>query len=130
MRHRTSIVLWFSLTLLYTLLLHGEWAVHVMQLEIEPAGIADGVALVVASPKRRRVGLTVGADDAAATVVGCGGCLWLLALWYMANRLCPNIAGAILTIGPVRAFAHKWRLAGLALDLLQAERSRGRRIGR
>lgn len=130
MGQRCSIVLWFSLALLYALLLHGERAVHIVQFVIEAAGIADGVAFIVASPKRRRVGLTVGADDATATIVWRGCCFWLLALWYMANRLRTAIAGAIWTIGPVRALANEGYLAGLALDLLQCERCGGRGTAR
>lgn len=53
MGQRSSIVLWFSLALLYAILLHGERAVHIVQLVVEAAGIADGVAIIVASPKRR-----------------------------------------------------------------------------
>ena len=91
-----------------------------MQLEVEAARIADGITLIVASPERRRVGLAVGTDDTAAAIVGRRGCLWLLALGHMASRLNAAIAGAIWTVGPVRALAHKRCLAGLALDLLQA----------
>lgn len=74
--------------------------------------------------------MTVGADDAAAAVVWRGCCFRLLALWHMAYWLRPAVAGAIWTIGPVRALANERYLAGLALDLLQCERCGGRGTAR
>lgn len=73
----SSVVLRLPFALLDALLLHRQRSVHVVQLVVQSAGIAHRIALVVATPQGRRVGLTVGAGDPVAPVVGGGGGLGL-----------------------------------------------------
>ena len=49
----------FAVAGLDVLLLEGGGAGHVVQLVVEPAGVADGLAVGVAAPQRRGVGATV-----------------------------------------------------------------------
>lgn len=49
---------------LYGVLLHGDGAVDVVQLVVEAARVAHGLAVRVAAPQRRGRGLAVGARHA------------------------------------------------------------------
>lgn len=49
----------FSVSGLDAFLLHGQGSVNIVQLVVEPTGIADGVPVGISSPESRRCGLTV-----------------------------------------------------------------------
>ena len=73
----TAIVLWLSLAFLYAILLHCQWSIHIVQFEVQAAGIANRISLIVSSPQSRGIRLTIGACDAGTPIIGRGGCLRL-----------------------------------------------------
>lgn len=61
---RSKVVSRRGSTDLYGVLLHGERPVDAVQLEVEAARVAHGLALRVAPPQRRHAGLAVAAQRA------------------------------------------------------------------
>lgn len=118
-----SVVLGLAFPLLDALLLHGEGSVHVVQLEVQTAGVAYRIAFVVAPPERRGVGLAIGAGHPVAAIIG-SDCLLRLGLPLGYPRREPHevrAAGAEV----VAALPHVRRVAVLALELV-VRRSSGR----
>lgn len=62
--------LWLSLSRLNSLLLHRQRAVDVVELVVEPAGIAHGLALTVPAPQSCRRRVTVITAQPASPVAG------------------------------------------------------------
>jgi len=116
----SSVVLWLPLALLDALLLHRQWAVHVVQLVVQTAGVAHGISLVVAPPQGCRVCLAIGTGDSIPPIVGGGGGLGLrLALghpWRHPHK------GRTVGTEVLGALSHERRVAVLALQFVVRRR--------
>ena len=75
-------------THLNAVLLHGQGTVDAVQLEVQAAGIAHRLTHRVASPQRRRVGMTVGAGETHSSRRG----LQLLAIHLLVLQHSPSTA--------------------------------------
>lgn len=75
-------------TYLNAVLLHGQGTVDAVQLEVQTAGIAHRLTHRVASPQRRRIGMTVGAGQTHSSRRG----LQLLAIHLLVLQQSPVTA--------------------------------------